>query len=215
MSIQQHFFPTTIYSLERTEYLTAAREVAEDFLNKRRGEIELNDMYPAYMTEGIDRDARIASFVQFVAQLGWEILNEQGYAMDHFNTFFTEMWVQEHHKTSLMEQHTHGYGAQISGFYFLDCPENSSRAVFYDPKITKSIIGLPERDLSKVTPASNMINFAPKPGTLILTNSWLPHSFTKNMADTPMRFIHFNIGVRRAAACVTQCPPQPTVKVIG
>ena len=215
MSIQQHYFPTTVYGLDKPEFLPATRAVADDYINKRRGEVELNEQYPVYMTEGIDRDPRIKDFVQFVAQLGWEILNDQGYAMDQINTHFTEMWVQEHYKTSIMEQHTHGFGAQISGFYFLECPENCSRVVFYDPKPTKSIIGLPERDMIKITAASNMINFAAKPGMLMLTNSWLPHSFTKNMADTPMRFIHFNIGIRRAPNACNTCPPQPTVKVIG
>jgi len=30
---------------------------------------------------------------------------------------------------------------------------------------------------------------------LVLANSWLPHSFTKNGSDEPMTFIHFNLGV--------------------
>jgi hypothetical protein len=30
---------------------------------------------------------------------------------------------------------------------------------------------------------------------LILTNAWLPHSFTRNNSDKPMRFVHMNLSV--------------------
>jgi hypothetical protein len=43
-----------------------------------------------------------------------------------------------------------------------------------------------------------MINYHPKEGMLMLTNAWLPHSFTRNMSDKPMRFIHFNVNVKEA-----------------
>jgi hypothetical protein len=105
------------------------------------------------------------------------------------------MWTQEHHKHSLMEQHVHGYGVQMVGFYFLDTPEESGRAMFYDPKPGKVQLNLPETDPTQATIASNMINFQATPGRLMFTNAWLAHSFTKNGANKPMRFIHFNVGV--------------------
>ena len=30
-------------------------------------------------------------------------------------------------------------------------------------------------------------------GDLFITNSWLPHSFTRNQSEQPFEFIHFNI----------------------
>jgi len=54
---------------------------------------------------------------------------------------------------------------------------------------------LPERDFTNATHASNMINFKPINGRLILTNSWLPHSFNKNTEKIPLTFIHINIAV--------------------
>jgi hypothetical protein len=32
----------------------------------------------------------------------------------------------------------------------------------------------------------------------MFTNSWLPHSFTKNPSKKPFKFIHFNVGVMPA-----------------
>jgi len=108
---------------------------------------------------------------------------------------FTEMWTQEHHKHSAMDAHVHGFGSQITGFYFLETPEDCSRVVFHDPRAAKVQIDLPEQDMSMATPASKMINFTPKPGMMIFANSWLMHSFTRHAADLPIKFVHFNLTV--------------------
>jgi len=84
---------------------------------------------------------------------------------------------------------------QIVGFYFLETPENCSNVVFHDPRTAKVQINLPEQDISMATPASRMINFTPKPGMMIFSNSWLSHSFTRHAADNPIKFVHFNLTV--------------------
>jgi uncharacterized protein (TIGR02466 family) len=152
------------------------------------------------MTGNFYDDPRIQELVTYIGQTAWNILNGQGYAMEQANTFFTEMWCQHHYKHSSMEQHVHGFGSQITGFYFVQTPENCSRVVFHDPVAGRVMTGLPEADGSMATPASRMINFKPEPGLLIFTNSWLPHSFTRHASDEPIQFIHFNLGVREAPA---------------
>ena len=96
---------------------------------------------------------------------------------------------------SSMDTHVHGMGAQISAFYFLDVPEGACNLVIHDPRPAKVIINMPAEDESKITAASGQIMFTPEPGALILTNSWLPHSFTRNLSDKPMRFVHMNLTV--------------------
>jgi hypothetical protein len=54
--------------------------------------------------------------------------------------------------------------------------------------------------MADVTYGSNIVSFAPEPGVMFLTNAWVPHSFTRNGSDKPVRFIHFNIGVERVKA---------------
>jgi hypothetical protein len=100
-----------------------------------------------------------------------------------------------------MDQHIHANGAQLVGFYFIDTPENCSRPVLHDPRMGKVQVNLPEGNMQNVTPASNMVNFEPKPGLLMFTNSWLPHSFTRHGSDEPIRFIHFTIGVNYNQMC--------------
>lgn len=190
-----YHFPCPIYLVERPDFLESVKTVSEEALEKSRKQRELNEIYPVVMTDNYYADPRIADFTSFVGETAWNILNEQGYNMENFGVTFTEMWTQEHHKHSSMEQHIHGYGAQIVGFYFLEAPEGSSRVIFHDPRASKLTLDLPETDMSRATIASKMINFEPKPGLLIFANAWLAHAFTRHAADSPIKFVHFNLTV--------------------
>ena len=195
-----YHFPSAIYTIERPDFLESVNLVSEESLAQQK--TELDEIYPVKMSGGFHADERIKDFLEFVGSTAWNILNEQGYAMNNFHTTFTEMWTQEHHKHSAMEQHTHP-NTQIVGFYFLEVPENSSRVVFHDPRAGKVQTNLPENDMSMATPASQMINFEAKEGLLIFSNAWLPHSFTRHASDKPLKFVHFNLTVQVAQqACV-------------
>ena len=208
---QYHYFPSIVYSVKKPEFLEVVKTVSDEYLAKcREDQKEIDDIYPVVMTDNFYDDSRVKEFSKYVGQTAWDILQGQGYAMDQFNTQFTEMWTQEHHKHSLMEQHIHGYGSQIIGFYFLETPENCSRVVFHDPKAGKVQLNLPELNSSNATLASNMINFLPEPGMFLFTNSWLPHSFGRHAADEPIKFVHFNLTIQQAQqVCLT-----PTAEII-
>ena len=190
-----HHFSCPIYLIERPDFLETVNVVSEKALEVQRKERDLNEIYPLYMTENYFGDPRMADFTEFVGATAWNILNEQGYAMQDKAVSFMEMWTQEHYKHSAMDAHVHGFSSQITGFYFLETPENCSRVVFHDPRAGKVQVDLPEQDMSVVTLASKMINFIPKPGMMIFANSWLSHSFTRHAADLPIKFVHFNLTV--------------------
>jgi uncharacterized protein (TIGR02466 family) len=190
-----HHFPCPIYIIERPDFLETVNQVSEEKLDAQRKERDLNEIYPVYMSGNYFGDSRMAKFAEFVGATAWNILNEQGYAMQDKAVQFTEMWTQEHHKHSAMDAHVHGFGSQIVGFYFLETPQDCSRVVFHDPRAAKVQIDLPEQDMNMATPASKMINFMPKPGMMIFANSWLMHSFTRHAADKPIKFVHFNLTV--------------------
>ena len=206
-----HHFPCPIYLIERPDFLETVSTVSEENLEISRKEQDLNEIYPVYMTNNFYDDPRMAEFTQFVGATAWNILNEQGYAMQDMAVSFTEMWTQEHHKHSAMDAHVHGFGSQIVGFYFLETPDDSSHVVFHDPRSAKVQIDLPERDMNMATPASKAINFTPKPGLMIFANSWLSHSFTRHAADKPIKFVHFNLTVIPAANNTCDIPPAAEV----
>jgi len=201
-----YHFPCPIYLIERPDFLDAVNAVSEEALEVAKKAQELNEIYPVHMTQSYFADPRVAGFSEFVGATAWNILNEQGYAMQDKAVQFTEMWTQEHHKHSSMDAHVHGFGSQIVGFYFLETPEGGSNVVFHDPRAGKVQIDLPEQNMSAATPASKMINFTPKPGMMIFANSWLSHSFTRHAADLPIKFVHFNLTViHQPQACAV--PP--------
>jgi len=197
-----YHFPCPIYIIERPDFLEAVSVVSEEALEVQRKERDLNEIYPVYMTGNYFGDSRIEAFSKFIGATAWNILNEQGYAMQDKAVSFTEMWTQEHHKHSAMDAHVHGFGSQIVGFYFLETPESGSNVVFHDPRSGKVQIDLPEQDINNATPASKMINFTPKPGMMIFANSWLMHSFTRHAAELPIKFVHFNLTVIPQPSCL-------------
>jgi len=205
-----YHFPCPIYIIERPDFLEAVNAVSEEALEVQRKERDLNEMYPVYMTKNYFADSRMASFSEFIGSTAWNILNEQGYAMQDKAVQFTEMWTQEHYKHSAMDAHVHGFGSQIVGFYFLETPENCSNVIFHDPRAAKIQIDLPEQDVNMASPASKAINFIPKPGMMIFANSWLAHAFTRHAADTPIKFVHFNlIVIQQPQSC-----PAPAAEIV-
>ena len=198
-----YHFPCPIYLIERPDFLDAVTAASNESLHTARKTQVLDEIYPVVMSGDLSTDARVHGFTEFVGATAWNILNEQGYAMQDKGIAFNEMWTQEHYKHSSMEQHTHKNGVQIVGFYFLETPENCSRALFHDPRAGKVQIDLPEQDAGLATIASNIINFEPKPGLLIFTNAWLAHSFSRHASEQPLKFVHFNLSVVSAP---TTCP---------
>lgn len=206
-----YHFPVPIYLIERPDFIDVVQTVSEEHLAVQRKENEKNEIYPVYMTGNYAHDERLKEFTEFVGGTAWNILNEQGYAMHDKVVQFSEMWTQEHYKHSLMEQHVHGFGAQIVGFYFLETPEECSRLLVHDPKPSKVQLNLPEADPSKATVASHIINFEPKPGLMVFTNAWLPHSFGRHAADKPIKFVHFNLHVQFAPQQACLVPPAEVI----
>ena len=205
-----YLFSCPVYFIQRPDFLEDVTAVSEEYLTEARKNQTLNELYPVYMTESYFDESRIRAFAEFVSGTAWNILNEQGYAMQSNAVSFMEMWTQEHYLHSAMDQHVHGHGSQITGFYFLETPEDCSRVLFHDPRAGKAQIDLPEYEMTNATTASKMINFEPKPGMLIFSNSWLAHAFTRHGADKPIKFVHFTLGVSQTP----NARPNPNVEVV-
>ena len=191
-----YYFPSAVYVSKKPEFLAVVNEVSEEMLSKITHDV--HELYPMHNTDSYVGDPRLADFVKCLWQNGWNILQSQGHDMNNFNVTVDAVWTQEHYKHSLMEQHVHGGGSQLVGFYFLETPEGCSVAMFHDPRGAKVQINLPEADMSVATPASNTINFAPEPGMMLISNAWLPHSFGRHGSDKPIKFVHFNLSVQYA-----------------
>lgn len=184
-------FPTFLYAVEKPEFIEQVKVVSYELLSN--SEIK-SPLYPTKMTGPMQMDGRLQDFARYTAITAGNILTDQGYKTEGQGAYFESMWCQEHHKMSNMEQHTHP-NALIVGFFFLDVPPNSSIISFSDPRAGKVATPLDEANNNIISYASNSFYVEPKPGLLLFTNSWLPHSFSRHGNDQPLRFIHFNIGI--------------------
>jgi uncharacterized protein (TIGR02466 family) len=192
------YFASTIYQINKSEFLEPVRTASMANLAAVKQRTQQNETYPVTMSEGLMGLPELHDFEQFIAQAGWVILDAQGYKMDGYVTYVSELWCQEHRKYSGMEYHVHPHGVMLSGFYFLDTPTEGCMIDLHDPRPGKVQASLPEKDMTKITDASHQVLFKPEPGMLVIANSWLPHSFTRNASDEPCRFIHFNISIKAA-----------------
>ena len=206
---QWQYFASPVYSIEKPEFLSDVLAASNDALRKARKDKKPDEIYPVTMS-GFDGDERINPFWDYAINTGWNILRDQGYAMSGLETYFTEFWCQQHDKYSSMDYHLHG-DCKLVAFYFLECPKDPPRLVIHDPRPGKMMSPMREADAAIISLASSAVNFAPKPGTLMYANSWLPHSFTRNPSVKPFKFIHMNIDTRPASAPV--CHP-PTAEII-
>lgn len=188
------YFPSAIYTAEAPEYLDILRKVSKEYLAQAKKQITINKIYPVIMSPGFGQDERVKPVIELIEKTSLNIMASQGYNMNIFDAFCHEFWAQEHYQFSGQEEHIHP-NCQISGFYFLDVPKDSSRVVFHDNNQAKKMTALPEANMDYASYASTMINYEPKPGMLMFTNSWLPHSFIKNSSKKAFTFIHFNVVV--------------------
>lgn len=191
---EANYFPTKIYAVKKPEFLEVVKKVSDSYLAQARERMG-EGQHMTVMTDTFAHEPELSGFAEYVSQTAWNILQSQGYAMDSLVTFFTEMWTQEHNPFSDMGYHVHNLGSQITAFYFLDVPQGGCQLLIHDPRPTKAMINLPEADNKLVSMATGHIVFTPEVGTLFLTNSWLPHSFSKNMSMESTRFVHMNLGV--------------------
>lgn len=195
------YFPSNVYMIKLPQYLEVLRAVSAENMKVAREAAAaatpnpLEEIYPVSMTGTYANDPRVQEFAQYVSRTAWNILQSQGANMQPLFTVFMDMWTQEHRKGSSMDTHIHPHGAHITAFYFLDCPENGCQIGLHDPRPGKVATTLPPVDMNQLSDISEAVYLRPEEGMLLLTNSWLPHSFTRNASDDPCRFIHMNLGV--------------------
>jgi uncharacterized protein (TIGR02466 family) len=120
-------------------------------------------------------DPRLDGLLEQIAQRSFSMLSEQGYDMTNVQTRVSEFWGKEFRKTGQHIEHVHANNAQISGFYFIEVPRNSSMPIIFDPRQGKRQINMRQANMDEMTYASEQFYMQVAAGDLILTNSWLPH----------------------------------------
>lgn len=208
------FFETPIYIEHRPEFLDKVAPIGQMGIDlvKSSPDFEIDPIYPVIQSGPLNHPDMF-DFIQYITQLAWNILNDQGYAMEKYNTFVSEVWSQQIEKHGQQFEHIHGAGSQISGFYFTSVPANSSYPRFKDPRPGKRQLELPLKNHHVMSMGKSDVMLGVQAGDIVMTNSWLEHSFVPNKSDEPFEFIHFNIitspAVRNTSSRIVSAPQSP------
>jgi len=207
-------FDTFVYQAELPEYLDNkdfmsvcnehtnkaiddAKETIENRHKKLNAHIKDHGM-SYHSAANLYKDKRLKEFELLIRNTGKNILEEQGFELTNYSLEYTEMWIQKFAFEGGGHQDTHvHWDNHISGFYFVECSDKTSKPIFHDPRQGRMMLNLPIKDHSKLCPAMERQIFSVKPGTLLLFNSWLPHQFSVDNGIDPFRFIHFNLQAKK------------------
>jgi uncharacterized protein (TIGR02466 family) len=197
--IENLYFNSPIYFEEKTEWLEKLNKASDIYvLNARERNKSLlknnKDFGIVHHSGQLTEDLNFKEFLQYININALNILNNQGFDLTNYVLATTELWVQEFASLGGGNHSPHiHWNGHISGFYFLKCSDKTSYPIFHDPRSGRLMNLLPEKNNSKLTLASSIINIKIKPGMFVFFNSYLQHEFVVDYGIDPFRFIHFNI----------------------
>ena len=173
-----------------------AKQIIDDRYKKLNAQIKDHGM-SYHSGPELYKDERFAELALLVKNTSKNILEDQGFDLSNYTLDYTEMWIQKFAYEGGGHQDTHvHWDNHVSGFYFVECSDKTSRPIFHDPRPARMMLNLPIKNHSKLCPAMERQIVNVKPGTLLLFNSWLPHQFSVDNGIDPFRFIHFNLQAR-------------------
>tara|TARA_R110000803_G_scaffold209561_1_gene279435 strand:- start:337 stop:1005 length:669 start_codon:yes stop_codon:yes gene_type:complete len=207
------FFDTLLYQTQLPEYLEDKdfMAVCDEHTNKaiadakqsiderhKKFNADIKDHGMSYHSgPKLYKEDRIYNFELLIRNTARNILEDQGFDLSNYTLDYTEMWIQKFAFKGGGHQDTHvHWDNHISGFYFVECSDKTSKPIFHDPRQGRMMLNLPIKNHSKLCPAMERQIVNVKPGTLLMFNSWLPHQFSVDHGIDPFRFIHFNLQAK-------------------
>ena len=182
--------PEFVKSLNKAsdKYIKKARETQKKYIK------QYGDFGTSYHSTPLTKDNDFLDFRNYIGQKSWEFLDHQGFDMPQYQTIFSEMWVQEFSKKGGGHHSAHVHWNQhVSGFYFLKCSDKTSYPIFHEPRGGARATKLKMKNQKGIWPGTELVNFRPKPGTLIIFPGYLEHEYAVDHGKAPFRFIHWNI----------------------
>jgi len=201
----EQYFACPIWFADAPEYVDELNKASDPFIvsskesmkhieKKRTKEFgDKGDLGLVYHSTSLINQKGFEELQNYIGATCHNLLDEMGFDLTNYESFITEMWVQEFAKNGAGHHalHTHWNG-HISGFYFLKGSKKTSAPMFEDPRQGNMMNLLPEKDKSKISFASSHVHYQPLPGRMIFFPSYMPHQFTVDLGYEPFRFIHWN-----------------------
>mgnify|MGYP005988965311 FL=1 len=195
-----NYFPTTLWFDYKPEFLTSLNKASDKYIkNAKKFQKEYikkhGDFGRSFHSPNLIGDTKFLDFKKYIGEKSWQFLDAQGFDMSHYQTFFSELWVQEFAKKGGGHHSAHVHWNQhVSGFYFLKCSEKTSYPIMHEPRTGARATKLKMKpEEGTVWPGADLVNFKPKPGTLMIFPGYMEHEFSVDLGLEPFRFIHWNI----------------------
>lgn len=100
------------------------------------------------------------------------------------------LWINVMEKGAIHAPHIHPHSA-ISGTYYVTVPPKSGAIRFEDPRLAM-MMAAPTKLPNARTDNRSFVDVSPKPGMLLLWESWLRHGVEPNAARQKRISISFN-----------------------
>ena len=195
------YFKTPIWMEDKPEFVKSLNKASDKYIKaaKKTPEVkkylkQFGDFGTSHHSTPLTMDNDFLDLRNYIGQKSWEFLDHSGFDMPQYQTMFSEMWVQEFAKKGGGHHSAHVHWNQhVSGFYFLKCNEKTSYPIFHEPRGGARATKLRMKNQKGIWPGTELVNFRPKPGTLIIFPGYLEHEYAVDHGKSPFRFIHWNI----------------------
>ena len=196
-----NYFSTPIWMEEKPEFVKSLNKASDKYIKaaKKMPEVkkylkQFGDFGTSHHSTPLTQDNDFLDLRNYIGQKSWEFLDHSGFDMQQYQTMFSEMWVQEFSKKGGGHHSAHIHWNQhVSGFYFLKCSDKTSYPIFHDPRTGARATKLKMKNQKGIWPGTELVNFRPKPGTLIIFPGYMEHEYAVDHGNAPFRFIHWNI----------------------
>ena len=168
------YFKTPIWSEDKPEFDKSLNKASDKYIkearkNQKKYIKQYGDFGTSYHSTPLTQDNDFIDLRNYIGQKSWEFLDHSGFDMSQYQTFFSEMWVQEFSKKGGGHHSAHVHWNQhVSSFYFLKCSDKTSYPIFHEPRGGARSTKLKMKNQKGIWPGTELVNFRPKPGTLII-----------------------------------------------
>ena len=143
--------------------------------------------------QGLERFDDLKNFEKYVCNVGNNFLSSLGYdPKDSLRRAF--IFTSEITRGNFHAPHAHP-NCVLSGVFYLQVPENSSRIIFHDPRPFRKyrIIPFKKQKEAHTTIFESEVFISPKPGLLLMWESWLDHEIEISNSDESRITLVFNL----------------------
>jgi uncharacterized protein (TIGR02466 family) len=191
-------FVTRLYqarlSLARNRVLerTCLGLAAEDHAGRRWAKDHGYDGYTSYASlDDLTRRASVlAELERDIAKHVARFARDAEFELGRRKLVLDSLWINVMNQGAVHTPHIHPHTV-VSGTYYVTVPDKAGAIRFEDPRLAM-LMAAPAKKAKARSANRPFATIAPKPGMLLLWESWLRHGVEPNRAKAPRISISFN-----------------------